>query len=102
MLDWLFSLNQDTVRRPGAERITLADHVRIFERIAGGDPDGAAKAVTHHLLRTSEAGSSNGDARGSSGDARGSSGDARASNGDGRGSNGDGRGRAAPRRPRRG
>lgn len=51
MLQWLERFHDELVRAPGAERTTLAEHVRLFERIAAHDPDGAAQAVTGHLTR---------------------------------------------------
>jgi DNA-binding FadR family transcriptional regulator len=51
MLQWLENFHRESVRAPGAERATLAEHVRIFERIAARDGDGAAKLITRHLSR---------------------------------------------------
>jgi len=51
MLQWLENFHQESVRAPGAERATLADHVRIFECIAARDPEGAATVISRHLTR---------------------------------------------------
>lgn len=51
MLQWLEKFHQESVRAPGAERATLAEHARIFERIAARDPEGASKLITRHLSR---------------------------------------------------
>lgn len=51
MLQWLERFHHELVRAPGAERTTLAEHVKLYERIAAHDPDGAAQAVTKHLMR---------------------------------------------------
>ena len=51
MLHWLENFHQASVRAPGAERATLAEHVRIFERIAARDPEGASKVIGRHLAR---------------------------------------------------
>jgi DNA-binding FadR family transcriptional regulator len=51
MLQWLEKFHQESVRAPGAERATLAEHGRIFDRIAARDPEGAAKVIARHLSR---------------------------------------------------
>ena len=51
MLQWLERFHHDAVRAPGAERTTLAEHVRIVECIAARDATAAAAAVTRHLTR---------------------------------------------------
>ena len=51
MLRWLENFHQESVRVPGVERATLAEHVRIFERIAARDSEGAAKVIGRHLTR---------------------------------------------------
>ena len=51
MLQWLEQFYHEAVRAPGAENTTLNEHVKLFECIAGHDPDGAAKALTEHLTR---------------------------------------------------
>jgi DNA-binding FadR family transcriptional regulator len=51
MLQWLERFHVDLVRAPGAEPVSLDEHVRIFECIAAHDADGAAKAVVEHLRR---------------------------------------------------
>ena len=51
MLQWLETFHQESVRASGAERATLAQHVRIFECIAARDPEGAAKVINRHLTR---------------------------------------------------
>lgn len=51
MLEWLEQFHHDLVRAPGAEKTTLAEHVKLFKCIASHDPDGAAAALTAHLKR---------------------------------------------------
>ena len=51
MLQLLEKFHQDSVRAPGAERATLAEHTRIFERIAAHDPEGASKVIARHVSR---------------------------------------------------
>jgi DNA-binding FadR family transcriptional regulator len=51
MLQWLEKFHQESVRAPGVERTTLAEHVKLFERIAARDPEGAAKVIGRHLSR---------------------------------------------------
>lgn len=51
MLEWLEQFHHDAVRAPGVERTTLDEHVKMFERIAARDPDGAAGAMVTHLTR---------------------------------------------------
>jgi GntR family transcriptional regulator, sialic acid-inducible nan operon repressor len=54
MLDWLEKFHIELVRAPGAERVTFAEHEKIFERIAARDRDGAAKAIAAHLTRANK------------------------------------------------
>lgn len=54
MLQWLNNFHQDLVRAPGAEEVTLAEHVRLFDCIARHDPDGAEQAVREHLSRANK------------------------------------------------
>ena len=54
MFEWLKRFHVDQVRAPGAERLTIAEHSRIFRAIAARDPDAAAKAVTGHLTRANK------------------------------------------------
>ncbi|HEX6363842.1 MAG TPA: transcriptional regulator NanR [Albitalea sp.] len=54
MLQWLENFHHEAVRAPGAERTTLAEHVKLFECIAARDAEGAAAAVTAHLTRANE------------------------------------------------
>jgi DNA-binding FadR family transcriptional regulator len=51
LLQWLENFHQESLRAPGAERTTLAEHVRIFDRIVARDAEGAAKLVSRHLAR---------------------------------------------------
>jgi DNA-binding GntR family transcriptional regulator len=51
MFEWLSRFHIELVRVPGAERLTIDEHRLIFERIAGRDADGAAAAMTAHLMR---------------------------------------------------
>lgn len=51
MLQWLDQFHHEAVRAPGAEKTTLAEHVKLFKCIANHDPDGAAEALTAHLKR---------------------------------------------------
>lgn len=54
MLQWLEKFHHEAVRAPGAEKTTLAEHVKLFKCIAAHDPDGAAAAVTAHLKRANK------------------------------------------------
>ena len=54
MFEGLKRFHVDQVRAPGAERLTIAEHSRIFRAIAARDPDAAAKAVTGHLTRANK------------------------------------------------
>lgn len=54
MLEWLEQFHHELVRAPGAEKTTLAEHVKLFRCIAGHDPDGAAAALTAHLKRANK------------------------------------------------
>ena len=52
IFDWLKEFQYSLVRLPGAEKLTIAEHTKIVERIAAHDPDGAVKAITAHLSRS--------------------------------------------------
>ena len=54
MLQWLEQFYQDAVRAPGAEKTTLAEHVKLLKCIAMHDPDAAAEALTAHLKRANK------------------------------------------------
>lgn len=54
MLNWLAEFHQELLRVPGAEKVTLAEHRAILDRIAAHDPAGAEKAMTAHLTRASK------------------------------------------------
>lgn len=51
MFEWLSKFHVELVRVPGAERLTIDEHRLIFERIADHDAEGAAAAMTAHLMR---------------------------------------------------
>ena len=51
MLEWLTRFKRSLVAAPGAERLTLAEHQRIYDAIAARDADAAALAMTEHLTR---------------------------------------------------
>lgn len=53
MLQWLFEFHTEMLRVAGAEDVTLSEHQQIFECIAARDEEGAAKAMTGHLKRSS-------------------------------------------------
>jgi GntR family transcriptional regulator, sialic acid-inducible nan operon repressor len=55
IFEWVQQFHFDLVRLPGAEKLTIGEHTRIYDRIAAHDPDGAAKAITAHLTRTDKA-----------------------------------------------
>ena len=54
MLQWLEQFHSEALRAPGAESTTLAEHVKLFKRIAANDAEGAARAVTAHLRRANK------------------------------------------------
>ncbi len=54
MLNWLVEFHQELVRVPGAERVTIAEHQAVLDRIAAHDPAGAESAMTAHLNRASK------------------------------------------------
>ena len=54
MFGWLAEYYHHLVRLPGAENLTITEHTRIFEAIAGGDPDAAETAMRDHLTRANE------------------------------------------------
>ena len=51
MFEWLAEFHSGLVRVRGAEQLTITEHTAILERIAAGDADGAARAMTEHLTR---------------------------------------------------
>jgi DNA-binding FadR family transcriptional regulator len=51
LFSWASEYYQTIVRAPGAEQITLDEHLRIFEAIAANDPDAATQAMHDHLTR---------------------------------------------------
>jgi GntR family transcriptional regulator, sialic acid-inducible nan operon repressor len=51
MLDWLTHFSVQTVHQPGAENVTLAEHMEILDRIEAHDEEGAVKAMRDHLTR---------------------------------------------------
>ena len=51
MLEWLTRFKRSLVAAPGAERVTLAEHQRIYDAIAAGDAEAAVLAMTEHLTR---------------------------------------------------
>jgi GntR family transcriptional regulator, sialic acid-inducible nan operon repressor len=53
MFEWLAEFHAGLVRLHGAEGITIEEHEAIFARVAAGDADGAAAAMTRHLTRAS-------------------------------------------------
>ncbi|HEX6015627.1 MAG TPA: transcriptional regulator NanR [Geminicoccaceae bacterium] len=51
MFEWLAEFHASLVRLHGAEALTIEEHEAIFERVAAGDAEGAAAAMTRHLTR---------------------------------------------------
>ena len=51
MFGWLSAYYVQLVRLEGAEDLTIAEHRRILEAIAAGDPDAAAEAMQDHISR---------------------------------------------------
>ncbi|HSW04972.1 transcriptional regulator NanR [Aquabacterium sp.] len=51
LFSWASEYYQPLVRAPGVEDLTLREHERIIEAIAGGDPQAAERAVREHLTR---------------------------------------------------
>lgn len=54
LFEWLERFHVELVRVPGAERLTIAEHTRIFKAIARRDPEGAARAMAAHLTRANK------------------------------------------------
>ena len=58
MFKWLSESHQDYHRNligvPELEDLTLKEHEAIFERIINKDPNGAAKAISDHILRVNK------------------------------------------------
>ncbi len=54
LFNWASEYYRAIVRAPGAEDLTLAEHERIVDAIAGHDAAGAEQAMRDHLLRANE------------------------------------------------
>lgn len=54
MLEWIDKFYSQLVRNPGAERVVLEEHERIFAAIEARDADAAEAAMKSHLLRSNE------------------------------------------------
>jgi DNA-binding FadR family transcriptional regulator len=54
VFEWLERYHVELVRAHGAEKLTLAEHARIFRAIQARDPEGAARAMTAHLTRANK------------------------------------------------
>ena len=58
MFKWLSESHRDYHRNlvgvPELEDLTLKEHEAIFERIINKDPNGAAKAISDHILRVNK------------------------------------------------
>lgn len=52
MLAWLQEYHTDMLIWTGKERLTLAEHEEIVDRLAAGDADGAEQAMLKHLERS--------------------------------------------------
>ena len=48
---WLAAFYRSLVRAPGAERLTIAEHERIYDAIAARDAEAAGAAMRDHLTR---------------------------------------------------
>ncbi|BDA85727.1 GntR family transcriptional regulator [Aureimonas sp. SA4125] len=51
ILEWLSRFKRDLVSVPGAERVTILEHERIYKAIANGDAEAASAAMTEHITR---------------------------------------------------
>jgi GntR family transcriptional regulator, sialic acid-inducible nan operon repressor len=51
MFNWASEYYRSIVRAPGAEELTLTEHERIIDAIAGHDATAAEQAMRDHLLR---------------------------------------------------
>lgn len=54
IFQWASDYYQPLVRAPGAEQLTLAEHLRIVDAIAAHDPVAAETAMRDHLTRSNE------------------------------------------------
>ena len=48
---WLQDYHHSLLGVPGLEELTLKEHQLIYERIKAADPEGAAQAISDHILR---------------------------------------------------
>jgi GntR family transcriptional regulator, sialic acid-inducible nan operon repressor len=53
MFNWLAAYHVDLLRAPGAERITIEEHEKIFAAVAARNPEDAGTAMADHLKRAS-------------------------------------------------
>jgi DNA-binding FadR family transcriptional regulator len=54
LFDWLAHFHMHRVRRPGSERLTIDEHVRIVDAIEAGDADLAVGRMAEHLGRAND------------------------------------------------
>lgn len=54
LLRWLFDFHSELIRLPGNEKVSLAEHQQILERVAKGDAHGAERAMADHLNRVNK------------------------------------------------
>jgi GntR family transcriptional repressor for pyruvate dehydrogenase complex len=55
LLDLLSQSRRASLRVPGRPHLSMTEHVRVAQRVAAGDPDGARAAMAWHLLSVEEA-----------------------------------------------
>jgi DNA-binding FadR family transcriptional regulator len=51
VFDWLGQFHVDLVRKPGLEKLTIAEHGSIIDAIESGDADAAGRRMADHLNR---------------------------------------------------
>ena len=54
LLNWLKQYQRSSVAFEGLESLTIKEHEKILERIIASDHEGAAEAVSEHILRVNQ------------------------------------------------
>ena len=51
---WLTQFHSSLIRKPGTEKLTIAEHTAVLDAIENGDPEAAARLMADHLNRVNK------------------------------------------------